>query len=86
MTVRLENEAIVLEGICGVEQVEMLLGHLEQHPGLPVDIGGAETLHTALWQVLLMARPKLVGVPTSGFVGDFLIPALQLSYFKSNPG
>jgi hypothetical protein len=84
MTVRLENEAIILEGICGVEQVEVLLGLLEQHPGLPVDIGGAQTLHTALWQVLLMVRPTLVNLPTGGFVGGLLVPALGLNHVISN--
>jgi len=80
MTVRLEAHAIVLEGACGVEQVEPLLAQLEAHSELPVDIGGVEGVHTALWQVILMVRPKLVGTPASTFVGNHLLRALEKSY------
>ena len=76
MTVRLEAGAIILQGRCGVEEVEALLGLLETHPALPVDIGGAETVHTALWQVILMRRPALLGTPNSIFVSEHVLLAL----------
>ena len=76
MTVRLEAGAIILQGRCGVEEVEALLGLFETHPTLPVDIGGAETVHTALWQVILMRKPVVIGTPDSIFISEHVLPAL----------
>ncbi len=80
MTVRLEAHAIVLEGRCGVDEAEALLTLLESHPALPVDIAAAEAVHTALWQVVLMAKPKICGATDGNFVADHLLPALDIDY------
>ena len=85
MTVRLEDHAIVLEGVCGVEQVDTLLAQLDAHPELPVNIGAATVLHTALWQVMLMLKPRIVGTSGNRFVADHVLPALQTNFLLSNP-
>jgi hypothetical protein len=77
MSVRLEAHAIVLEGVCGVEQAESLLAQIEAHPHLPVDVGAAEAVHTALWQIVLMKQGRIIGVPQNIFVADHVLPALQ---------
>jgi hypothetical protein len=62
MTVRLTNEgAIMLVGECPVEDAETLLEHLQARRAGPVDWSGCTRLHTAVWQVLMAAKPKLVG-------------------------
>lgn len=60
MTVLADDEVIVLRGRCGVEDAEPLLEALCQQ-SRPVDLGECEQLHTALVQVLLAARARIVG-------------------------
>ena len=85
MTVRLEDHAIVLEGVCSVEQVEALLTLLGAHPELPVDIAAAAVLHTALWQAMLMMRPRMVGTPGNKFAADHILPALRRNFVTQDP-
>ncbi len=77
MTVILEEDAIALRGACGVEEVEDLVGHLESRPDLPVRLGAATAIHTALWQALMVFRPTVTGIPTSPFLGNDVLPALN---------
>lgn len=77
MTVSLNTDTITLSGPCGVEEVETLVGYLESEPGLIVDISAATTIHTALWQALMMFRPNIVGNPISSLIVDRLLPALN---------
>jgi uncharacterized membrane protein SpoIIM required for sporulation len=86
MTVRLEDHAIVLAGVCGVEQVEALLAQLEAHPELPVDIGATEAVHTTLWQVMLMMKPAIIGTPGSKIIADHVLPALRKNFLRPNSG
>jgi len=79
MTVTLEGKAIVLSGTCDVEEAEDLVGLLEGHPGLPVDIGAAGTIHTALWQALMTFKPRLIGTPASSHGADILLTAVRAS-------
>lgn len=77
MTTTLGEDAIVLAGQCGVEEVEDLLLHLENRPDLPVDITAATAIHTALWQALMIFGPSLVGAPQTPFIAMSVVPALQ---------
>jgi hypothetical protein len=86
MSVRLGAQEIVLEARCGVEDVEALLGFLQAHPDLPVELGAADAVHTALWQVLMMIKPRLVGKPAGKFAGDLLLAALYAPYMQTNSG
>ena len=73
MTVRLTNEgAIMLVGECPVEDAETLLEHLQARREGPVDWSGCTRLHTAVWQVLMAAKPKLVGECGDEFVRTFV--------------
>ncbi len=78
MTVSLNTDTITLSGPCGVEEVETLVGYLESQPGLSVDISAAKTIHTALWQALMVFRPHIVGTPMSSLIVDRLLPALNV--------
>lgn len=62
MTVRRDNKgSIIIEGDCGAEDAETLLQMLLATPSVPVDWAGCGELHTAVVQVILAAKPKLMG-------------------------
>ena len=80
MTVRLTADGTIeLEGRCGVEDAERLQGHLLAAPESTVEWGGCEYLHSAVVQVLLIARPRLRGRPPSAFLRTHLEPLLRSS-------
>lgn len=79
MTIRLETDVIVMEGNCGVDDVEPLLVLLDARPDTSLDLSRAETLHTAIWQLMLMRRPHVRGNPRSGFARDHMLPAIAAS-------
>jgi hypothetical protein len=56
MTVRLEGDAIVIDGVSPVEDAEVLLETLQAHPGTPVDCSRCASMHTAVVQVLMAAN------------------------------
>jgi len=76
MTISYAAGVIALTGACGVEEAEGLLGFLENHPDAPVDIQAATTIHTALWQTLMIFRPQIAGSPGSPSIAAIL-PALR---------
>ncbi len=61
MTVRIEQDRIILDGRCRIEDAESLLSALQRAPRSTVSIDTAESLHTAVVQVLLAANPVIVG-------------------------
>jgi hypothetical protein len=58
---RLESGSIVLEDECPVEDAETLFQLLQATPEAPCDWTQCGRLHTAVLQVLLVARPALRG-------------------------
>ncbi len=83
MTVTVSETVIQLTGACGVEEVETLVECLQEHPSLPVDLSAATAIHTALWQALMVFRPKLTEAPTSFVIGEKVMGALN-AYFCEN--
>lgn len=77
MTVMLDGEVIRVSGDCGVEEAETLFNLLQGDPDLCVDLSAAGTVHTALWQVLLMLSPPLRGRPEDPFARQWIMPAVQ---------
>jgi hypothetical protein len=62
MSVRRHDDGtIVLDGSCPVEDAEPLLRLLQAAPEAPVDWTRCGQLHTAILQVIMVARPVLVG-------------------------
>ncbi|KQT05176.1 hypothetical protein ASG42_21960 [Rhizobium sp. Leaf391] len=76
MTVSLVNSTIFLSGICGVDEVEALIGHLESQPGSIVDLSEAISIHTALWQALLVYKPAIRGTPVPESTAGTIFPAI----------
>jgi hypothetical protein len=77
MTVRLSDRVIVLEGDCPVDEAEALLDLLLANPNAPVDWTACRQLHSSLVQVLLAARPAMLGVPESSFLQRWVVPIVQ---------
>jgi hypothetical protein len=62
LSVRQEtNGTIALVGVCPVEDAEPLLQLLQAAPNAPCDWRRCGYLHTAVVQVILAARPILIG-------------------------
>ena len=78
MTVRLGGDGkIELRGRCGVEDAEGLQGYLLAAPESTVEWGDCEHLHSAVLQVLLIARPRISGVPADAFLSMHIEPLLR---------
>jgi hypothetical protein len=72
MTVRIASDAIHLEGRCLVEDAETLLVAAQDHPHIPIDLGGAERLHMAVVQVLLAIGRPVRGAPADPFLAEYI--------------
>ena len=73
MTVRLAQDGVIrLEGVCPTEDAEPLLRLLSSNRRLAVDWTACEQAHTAVIQILLAARPELLGPPVDAFLRDHL--------------
>lgn len=78
MTVRLVDAAtIALEGACPVEDAEPLLQHLLAAPDAIVDWRACDDAHSAVLQVLLIARAPLRGPPRGALLRDVLEPVIE---------
>jgi hypothetical protein len=80
MTVRLDSQGvIVLEGICPSEDAETLLQKLTSTPAARIDLRGCEFAHSAVIQVLMAAKPKLLGPPAGSVLREWLYSILHLT-------
>jgi hypothetical protein len=62
MTVRTSAEGLILlEGSCPGEDAEILLQQLSAAPTAAVDLRRCDFAHTAVIQVLMAFKPKLLG-------------------------
>lgn len=77
MTVRMAPSGVIeLLGECPGEDAESLLQLLLTTPGAAVDWRGCGSAHTAVVQVLMAARPRLLGPPANARLADWVAPAL----------
>ena len=78
MTVRMADDgAIMLEGTCLAEDAETIARMLLLDPTAAVDWHACDQAHTAVIQILIVARPVMVGVPQSVFLRDWVTPVLR---------
>lgn len=77
MTVRaLDSGEIRLEGRCPSADAETLLSRLAGDPDAVVDWRACEYAHAAVVQVLLAARPPMVGPAGGAFLETFVAPLI----------
>jgi hypothetical protein len=78
VTVRREsNGSIALVGACPVEDAEPLLQLLQATPGAPCDWTRCSHLHTAVVQVIMAARPAMVGPCGDAWIAQWVSPQLK---------
>jgi hypothetical protein len=78
MTVRATAEGTIeLSGRCGVEDAEVLQRHLLAAPRSTVEWSTCEHLHSAVIQVLLVAKPHVQGSPSNAFLQAHISPLVQ---------
>jgi hypothetical protein len=77
MTVQMSTDGvIVLEDMCPSEDAETVLQYLSSYPAAPVDWRACESAHTAVIQVLMASRAKLLGPPVGQALRDWVAPIL----------
>jgi hypothetical protein len=77
MTVRsTEHGHIALEGACPSEDADALVQLLLTRPGTTVDWRACEAAHSAVIQVLMAAKPRLLGPPASESLRTWVEPNL----------
>ena len=77
MTIKLSADGmIILDGICPSEDAESLLQYLSAGAATLVDWRTCESAHTAVIQILLAARPKLLGPPAGRALQEWVAPLL----------
>lgn len=85
MSVRLiEGGRVELSGHCTIEDAEVLLRHLIADPRRGIEWSSCEHLHCAVLQVLLAARPPVLGTPADAFLSQHIAPLLP-SNSSRNP-
>jgi hypothetical protein len=67
MSVRITGEVIRVEGVGAVADAEPILAALQEGPDRTVDLSGTTRLHSAIVQLLLACRPRIVGAPADPF-------------------
>ncbi len=76
MTVRRDDDTVLLEDVCAVEDAEILMREL-QSGATAIDWSGCTHLHTACFQVLLAARVPVHGTPAAPALLLWLGPILE---------
>jgi hypothetical protein len=70
------NGTIEMRAQCAMAEAETLHGLLARNPGAVVDWRACTYAHTAVIQVLVAARPKLIGPPAGTFLRSFVEAAI----------
>jgi hypothetical protein len=71
MTVTVTAQGVVLlEGVCPIEDADILLRRLSEDPDATVDWSDCKQAHTAVIQVMLAAAPKIIGAPADIFLRE----------------
>jgi len=77
MTVHLLDTGVIeLTGACPSEDAETLLQQLLLAPDAQVDWRSCESAHTAVIQVLLLARPRMLGAAAGPGLREWVQPLL----------
>ncbi len=78
MTIRRDQDTILLEDVCPVEDAEILMQELLAG-ATHVDWSGCTELHTACLQVLLASGRPVRGTPANEQIAKWIAPMLGIS-------
>jgi hypothetical protein len=76
MPIQRTDETILLDGVCAVEDAEVLLQQLQAGAAL-IDWSGCTHLHAACLQLLLAAHLPMQGIPANPALARWLTPILH---------
>lgn len=77
MTVRRnEDGIIVMEGQCPLDESEILFMLISESIDPVVEWSSCTEAHAAVVQVLLVTRPRLIGIPQGSFLRNFIAPCI----------
>ena len=76
MPLQLDDSTAVLTGNVSVDDAEPLATWLRDTPDGAIDLGGCTHLHTAVFQALASARPRISVPPLDLFLSRWLVPVL----------
>jgi len=76
MPVRYEEGLIRFEEHCAVEEAVELAEKLSQEPMPDLDLSACAVMHSALFQLIAAARPKILGWPQQRHLADLLRKAV----------
>ena len=77
MTVcRTDSGSVIVDGNCSVEEAEPLLQLLQTAPAMRCDWTRCDKLHSSVLQVILAARPVLVGPCGDPWIQQWIAPHL----------
>lgn len=65
------------EGIIGVEEAEMLLEKLQEHPKVKLNLLNCQHLHTAILQLLILSKPTISVLPSDNLLSDILTKSMH---------
>ncbi len=77
MSVRIAGDIVFVEGPSDVADAEPLLSAVLENPAREVDLGNASRLHSAVIQLLLSLRPRIVRPPADPFYVTHIAPLLD---------
>ena len=73
MTVRLVGDTVIeLDGVCSMEDADVLLQHLLAAPLAAIDWRCCDGAHTSVVQLMLVSKAELIGPPRSEFLRNFI--------------
>lgn len=70
--IRIDVRTVVLKGNCAADEAETLLQLLIETPAASVDWTQCEQLHTAVMQIVLAAKPRVIGPCGDAWVEKWL--------------
>jgi len=77
MSVRLADGIIHVEGAGEVADAEPILAALVDDHASTVDLSRAGRLHSAIVQLLLALRPRVIGTPSDPFYASHIVTLLD---------
>ncbi len=76
MPVTYQENAVVVEGTCSLEDVEKLLEWFEVHPKGTLNLKQCKHFHSAILQVFMIIRPEITELPDDPYLRDWVVPAM----------
>lgn len=83
MPIEFKKTIAVCTGDCTIEEAENLLGWLLDHPKGKVNLKQCEQLHTAIFQVLMAAKPAVSALPEHDGLKDILLASSLMEGFET---